>query len=187
MCYTVHKLSINIQLVKAKEIVMIIDKNKAVTFEYTLKDVNGNIIDSSEKSGDFTYVHGMEQTLPGMEEVLEGKEEGFTFDGVIPCTKAYGEKSDEFHIPVPKSEFEDCSEYKVGMHLSIVNNYDENQEMEIVAIDEENIIIDANSPYAGMDIGFTCKVLEVREATKEELEEAKELLEHNCDCGCDDH
>lgn len=166
---------------------MIIAKEKVVTINYSLIDENGDIIDSSEVSEPFTYVHGMEQTLPGIEEVLNGKETGFKYDGIIPCESAYGKKDDEFLIPVPKEDFENHEEFKVGMHLSIVNNYGEEQEMEIVAIDDKNITIDANSPYADMDIKFKCEVLEVRDATEEEIKEANELHEHDCDCGCGSH
>ncbi|MBN2617519.1 MAG: FKBP-type peptidyl-prolyl cis-trans isomerase [Spirochaetales bacterium] len=166
---------------------MIIEKNKAVTVEYSLKDDKGVVIDSSEISGEFTYVHGMEQTLEGMEDILEGKEAGFTYEGVIPAAKAYGNRSDEFLIPVPKEEFEDTDSFEVGSFLSIENNYGEIQEMEIVSVDDENVTIDANSPYADMDISFSCKVIEVRDATEEELAEAMEDHEHDCNCGCEDH
>lgn len=161
---------------------MKITKHTAVTLEYTLKDDQGVTIDSSKESGNFFYVHGMEQTLPGMEEILDGQDSGFTFDGIIPCEKAYGKKSKEFYMPVPKEDFENPEYLEVGMSLSIENNYGEQQEMEIIAIDSKNVTIDANSPYADMDIQFTCRVLEVREATKEELEEAQEEYEHECEC-----
>jgi len=157
-----------------------------VTVDYTLKDDKGIVIDSSKESGPFSYIQGMEETLPGMEEILEGQKEGFTFDGVIPCDKAYGKRDKEFFMPVPKDDFENADALEVGMSISIINNYDEAQEMEIIAIDNENITIDANSPYADMDIQFSCKVLEVREATKEEIEESLEELHHHdedCDCG----
>lgn len=162
---------------------MKIEKNCAVTFEYTLKDSSGTVIDDSRDYGPFFYIHGVEEILPGMEEVLDGKEEGFQYEGIIPCEKAYGEKSDEFHIPVAKAEFKNLDKLKAGMTLLIDNNYGEKQEMEIISIDDENVIIDANSPYAGMDIGFTCKVLEVRKATEEELEEVNHIHDHDCDCG----
>ncbi len=162
---------------------MKIEKDKTVTVEYSLRDANNIVIDSSKESGPFTYVYGRGQTLPGMEEILEGQEEGFTFDGLIPCDKAYGKKDKEFHIPVPKDEFENIDDLEVGMHLSITNNYDEQQEMEIIAIDKENVTIDANSPYADMDIKFECKVLEVRDATEEEIKEAT----FECGCGCGEH
>lgn len=172
---------------RSKEIDVIIEKDKTVTFEYSLIDEKGVEIDSSEKSGPFTYVHGYSETLTGMEEILDGKEEGFIFDGVIPCEKAYGRRSDENLVPVPREEFEDCSNFEVGMFLNIVNSYDEPQEMEIVAIDKENITIDANGPYADMDIKFSCKVLEVRDATEDEIKEASEIHTHECGCGCGDH
>lgn len=162
---------------------MTIIKNKMVTFEYSLKDEKGITIDNSEKSGPFTYIHGMEQTLPGMEDILDGKEFGFIYDGEIPCEKAYGKKDKEFFIPVPREDFENVDDLVVGNSISIMNSYEEPQEMEIIAIDNENITIDANSPYADMDLKFSCKVIDVRNATEEELDEAQE--EH--ECGCGDH
>lgn len=165
---------------------MKVTNDKVVTVEYSLKDNNNIVIDSSEISGPFTYVHGHEQTLEGMEDILLGQEEDFIFDGVIPCEKAYGKKDKEFFMPVPKSEFENIDDLKVGMSLAIINNYDESQDMEIISIDDTTVTIDANSPYADMDIKFTCKVLEIRDATEEELAEAAE--EEECGCGIEgDH
>ncbi len=174
---------------------MLITKDAMVSLEYSLADTNGNLIDKSEKGEAFEYIHGHEMTLEGIEEILEGKEAGFTYEGVIPCDKAYGKRDQMFFIPVPKEEFEDVDKFEVGMKLTIVNNYDEEQEMEILEIDDENVTIDANSPYADMDIKFSCKVIDVRKATQEEIDEIEE--EHSCgcgsdcdcdsDCGCDDH
>ncbi len=166
---------------------MKISDKKLVTLEYTLKDSNSINIDNSKDSGPFVYIHGMDETLPGMEEILEGQEVGFTFDGEIPCEKAYGKRDKDQFVPVPKDEFEDFDDLEVGMHLSIMNNYEEAQEMEIIAIDKENVTIDANSPYVDMDIKFTCKITEVRDATEEELKEAQEEHDHECGCGCGDH
>ncbi len=166
---------------------MTIIKHKMVTFEYSLKDEKGITIDSSEQSGPFTYIHGMEQTLPGMEDILDGKENGYTFDGEIPCDKAYGKKDKEFYVPVPREEFENADDLVVGTSISIMNSYEELQEMEIIAVDKENITIDANSPYADMDLKFICKVIEVRESTSEEIKEAQEEHDHECGCGCGDH
>ncbi|MGL1893882.1 MAG: FKBP-type peptidyl-prolyl cis-trans isomerase [Spirochaetaceae bacterium] len=165
---------------------MKITDNKLVTIEYSLKDSNKINIDNSKESGPFSYLHGMDQTLPGMEDILDGQEVGFTFDGEIPCEKAYGKRDKEQFIPVPKEEFEDVADFEVGMSLSIMNNYDEPQEMEIMAIGKDTVTIDANGPYVDMDIKFTCKVIEVRDATAEELKEAQEEHDHECGCGCGD-
>lgn len=166
---------------------MKIEKDTVVSIEYSVSDLDGNVIDSSDSSEVFTYIHGYEMTLPGIEEVLTGKEEGFTYEGIIPAEKAYGKRDEEFFIPVPKSEFKHITDFSVGMKIAIVNNFGDEQEMEIVAVDGDNVTIDANSPYVDKDVKFTCKVVEVREVTEEELKEMEDEHSHDCDCGCGDH
>lgn len=167
---------------------MKIVKDTVVSIEYKVTDPEGNIIDSSDSSEVFTYIHGYDMTLPGIEEILTGKEEGFTYEGIIPAEKAYGKRSEEFFIPVPKSEFKHITEFTAGMKIAIVNNFGDEQEMEVVAVDDDNVTIDANSPYVDLDLNFSCEVLEVREVTPEELKELEEEHHHHdCDCGCEDH
>lgn len=168
---------------------MIINKDKVVSIEYTLTDLEGNLVDSSENSEVFTYIHGYEMTLPGIEEVLDGKEEGFSYSGTIPCEKAYGKRDKEYFIPVPKSEFKHIDNFSIGMKILIVNNFGDEQEMEVVDMDDNSVTIDANSPWADKDLNLELKVLEVREVTPEELKEMEEESHHHHgpDCGCKDH
>ena len=67
-----------------------IEENKVVTFEYTLKNDNGDILDSSENHAPLVYIHGTGNIIPGLESELEGKQIGDKFHATIAPEDAYG-------------------------------------------------------------------------------------------------
>ena len=63
---------------------MKIEKDTTVSLEYTLKDANGEVLDSSDVMGPLEYIHGYNMIISGLEKALEGKEEGAEFKQVVP-------------------------------------------------------------------------------------------------------
>ena len=61
-----------------------------VTFEYTLKNDSGEILDSSSKSAPLEYLHGTGSIIPGLEAELEGKQVGDKFTASVKAEDAYG-------------------------------------------------------------------------------------------------
>ena len=53
-----------------------IQNGSHVTFEYTLKDDQGNQIESSKGKAPLTYTHGSKQIIPGLENKLQGMSVG---------------------------------------------------------------------------------------------------------------
>jgi FKBP-type peptidyl-prolyl cis-trans isomerase SlyD len=162
---------------------MIISNDKVVSIEYTLKDAEGEVLDSSEGVGPLEYIHGHKNLIPGLERELAGKKAGDSFSVTIEPKDAYGEYSKELLVSVSKEQFPSDVEIEVGMQFE-AGNQAENRLVTVVEISDTAVTIDANHPLAGETLYFDVNVTDVRDATDEELRAG--LLD-GCGCGCGDH
>jgi len=163
---------------------MTVEKNRVVSIDYRLKDDAGQIIDSSEGSDPLVYLHGTGNIIPGLERHLEGKKAGDRVNCVIEAKDAYGERDESLLFKVGKSEFEGA-DLKAGMQFE-AHGEDGAQIVTVIGIEGEEVTIDANHPLAGEKLHFDVKVVEIREATSEELEHGHVHGAHECgDCGDD--
>jgi len=144
---------------------MQVEKNKVVSIHYKLKDNEGNTLDSSEGREPLNYIHGNGNLIPGMEEGLEGKKTGDKLDLKISPDKGYGTRNDELVQDVPRSAFGD-QEVKPGMQF----NTQDGHTVTVTKVGLEKVTVDGNHPLAGMDLNFDVEVVNVREATSEELD-----------------
>lgn len=149
---------------------MQIEKHKVVSIDYTLRDDEGNVIDSSEGGDPLAYLHGMGNIIPGLENELIGKKVGDSLSVRIHPKDGYGEKSDELTQIVPKEMFEGAEEIEVGMQFHAADDNGNLQVITVTAVEGDNITVDGNHPLAGMHLNFDVNVLEVRDATDEEIE-----------------
>ena len=148
---------------------MIAEKDKVVFFDYTLKDSEGNVLDSSEGAAPMPYLHGAQNIVPGLEAELEGKSAGDKFVAVIEPEQAYGVHNDDLIDKVPREDFEGIENLEVGLQLE-AETPDGTRIVRVAEVEEDMVTIDANHPLAGETLHFDVTVTEVREATAEELE-----------------
>ena len=144
---------------------MQISQNSVVSIHYTLSDNTGNILDTSDGRDPLQYIHGLGNLIVGMEEGLEGKLEGDKFDLKIPPAKGYGEKNDQLIQSVPPSAFGD-QKVEPGMQF----NTGKGQVVTVTKVEDKAITVDANHPLAGVELNFKVEVVNIREASKEEIE-----------------
>jgi FKBP-type peptidyl-prolyl cis-trans isomerase SlyD len=164
---------------------MPIQKHSLVAIEYRLTDNEGEEIDSSGEDGPLTYVHGMQEIIPGLEKALEGRNAGEQFQVTIEPEDAYGDRYEELCIEMPRDEFEDELELELGMQFNLTDEDGEEIVVTVIDFDEDSVVVDGNHPLAGVTLNFDVKIHEVRPATPEEIEESGS---HSCDdegCGCD--
>ncbi len=143
---------------------MQISKNKVAAIHYTLTNNEGEVIDSSAGREPLYYLHGAGNLIIGMEEGLEGKNAGEKFNLRISPEKGYGELDPQMIQKVPRSAFGN-QEVKPGMKFST-------KQGGVVTVTEvglEDVTVDANHPLAGIELNFEVEVMEVRNATDEEL------------------
>lgn len=144
-------------------------KDKVIIVDYTLKDGEGTVIDQSS-DGNFAYLHGANNIIPGLESALEGKAAGDAVSVVIAPADGYGERDPEQVQNVPRNAFPDDVEIQPGMQFQ-AQSPDGNMVHVVVAeVEAESVTIDANHPLAGVTLHFDVNVVEVRDASSEELE-----------------
>ena len=148
---------------------MQIESQKVVTLNYTLTDDQGAVIDKSE-DGSFVYIHGANSIIPGLENALSGKKAGDELSVSVAPEDAYGERSDGMLQQVPKSMFEDQSQVEVGMQFHAQSPKGETLVVTVTEVSDDNVTIDGNHPLAGAQLNFDVKVVDVREATEEEVD-----------------
>jgi FKBP-type peptidyl-prolyl cis-trans isomerase SlyD len=147
---------------------MEIGAKKAVTFHYSLKDDDGNVLDSSDGRQPLTYLHGEGNIVPGLEKALDGKKPGDEVKATVPPAEGYGERNEENILNVPRRRL---PEGKLEPGMSLHMRTDQGQVLAtILGIKGDYVRIDANHPLAGKTLHFDVKVREVRAATAEEIE-----------------
>ncbi|MDR0588923.1 MAG: peptidylprolyl isomerase [Spirochaetaceae bacterium] len=165
---------------------MQIIKNRVVGINYTLMDAQNNLLDASPESEPLVYLHGHENILPGLEKVLEGKNDGDAFTAAIPAAGAYGERDETLVIQVPLKNFAGIGTVKAGMQLE-ADTPDGPRIVTVTQVEGSTVTVDANHPLAGMDLTFTITVASVREASPEEISHGHPHHHghghHHCD-GC---
>ena len=148
---------------------MNITSNTVVQMHYKLTNQDGMLLDSSEGREPLTYMHGKQMLIPGLENQLEGKAIGEKFTANVVAAEAYGDKSPEMIHVVPKENFSGDGELAAGLQIQIDTN--QGTQMAIFTkVEGEDVTIDMNHPLAGMDLSFDVEIVDVREASKEEIE-----------------
>ena len=148
---------------------MQISKHKVVSINYTLKDDEGQIIDTSEGGEPLAYLHGAENIIPGLENALTGKSSGDSLSVSIPPGEAYGEHDESKIQAVPRELFDDAGEVVVGAQYHAANPDGGDITITVVEVNDDQVVVDANHPLAGANLNFDVTVLEVRDASEEEI------------------
>lgn len=148
---------------------MQIAKHKVVSIDYTLTDTQGTVLDSSQGRGPLAYIHGMGNIIPGLETALEGKAPGDNLSVTVEPAQGYGERNEDLQQDVSRDLFEGVDRVEVGMQFQA----DGPQGPQVVTVRDvqtDTVTVDANHPLAGVTLNFDVTVVDVREATKEEMD-----------------
>ncbi len=148
---------------------MQVGDNKVVSIHYTLKNENGEVLDSSEDREPLSYIHGQGNIIPGLENALTGAENEAEIDVTVTPEEGYGERHDQLIQDVPMSAFEGVDEVKPGMQFQAQTEAGP-RVITVQEVGEEEVKIDGNHPLAGETLHFKVKVDEVRDASDEEIE-----------------
>ena len=147
---------------------MQIEKHAVVTLAYTLKDANDRIIDQSD-DGSFCYLHGASNIIPGLENALTGKAAGDELTVSVPPEEGYGVRDAGKTQAVPREMFPVEEEIVPGMQFHAQGPDGHQLVVTVVKVEDNHVTVDGNHPLAGVQLNFDVKVLEVREATGEEI------------------
>lgn len=155
---------------------MKIKNNRFASLVYTLHegDREGRVIETVAESAPLGFVFGAGRLLPAFEANLAGLEVGSAFDFSLTAVDAYGEAREEMVISLPRNIFEDEGVLRseicyVGNTVPMMDSQGNRMNGTVVEIGDAFVKMDFNHPLAGTDLHFSGKVVDVREATEEEL------------------
>jgi len=149
---------------------MQIQKDKVVIIDYTLKNDDGEIIDSSNGGEPLAYIHNSGHIIPGLENALDGKKAGESISVRVPPEEGYGVRNDALTQAMPREAFEGVETLEVGMQFHAEGADGDMQLITIAAIEGDEITIDGNHPLADQHLNFDVEIKEVRDASAEELD-----------------
>ena len=147
-----------------------ITKDSVVTIHYTLKGDDGVVLDSSEGQEPLVYLHGHGQIVPGLESELNTKEIGAKLAVKVSPDEGYGDYDPKLSSVVDKKQFPKGAKFESGALYEFSNSNGQPVVVQITEVQDSTVTVDANHPLAGKTLHFEVSVVDVRPATKEELE-----------------
>lgn len=152
---------------------MLIAADKVVSFHYRLSEPGQAVVEDSRDDHPVVYLHGHHNMISGLEEALTGKQAGDKFAVTLPPEKAYGERRDaavqRISLKRVLNSGNKKAVYKPGMVVQVNTDHGP-REVTVVKTGLKTIDVDINHPMAGKTLNFEVEVVEVRDATAEELE-----------------
>ena len=154
---------------------MKIEKNTVVTLQFKVAEPGGKLIEQSKEP--MVYLHGgYDNTLPKIEEALEGKQPGDQVTLELKAEDAFGVRDESLVRTIPKKEFPPG--VKVGGQLEGRTDDGTPHVFHVMKVKGDTVHLDGNHPLAGRDLRFALKVTGVRTATAEEIEHKHVHGEH---------
>ena len=147
---------------------MEISRNKVVTFHYTLTDSEGSFTETSAERGPVAYLHGRGNIVPGLEAALLGKRAGDELKVTVAPENAYGPRNAQAVQRVPIKHLVRPGKIAAGQ-LVAVNTESGHRQATVLKVGRFNVDLDFNHPLAGRSLVFDVKIVEVRDATGEEI------------------
>ena len=141
-----------------------------LTFHYTLRNRDGRILDTSRGAAPLSCLEGAGQIIEGLEDSLGRMTEGETRQVVVPPERAYGLREAELVQKVPRGHLP-VEDVKVGDQFQTGPDRSA-PVVTVVAVEGEEVLLDANHPLAGEELHFEVELIALRAATPEELQAA---------------
>jgi len=149
---------------------MSIESNKVATIHYKITDEKGIVQDSTEGQHPYSFIGSSDHMFPKVEEKLATMKAGEKATIELEAAEAYGEFFDEGVKITAKSNFPEGAELKEGMtFLTQQDGHD--VPVTIKKIDGDDVTIDFNHPLAGQKLKMDLELIELRDATEEEMKD----------------
>ncbi|MGB1237642.1 MAG: FKBP-type peptidyl-prolyl cis-trans isomerase [Pseudomonadales bacterium] len=147
---------------------MQIAKDSVVQFNYVLKDADGSVLEQTDGDQPLAYLHGHNNMLGGIETALQGKGAGEHVDVTLTPEQAYGEIKADAEMRVPVKHLQGAKKWKPGMIATVQTDKGHHQ-VRVVKVGRFMVTVDTNHPFAGKTLTFEMDIVEVRQASAEEL------------------
>ncbi|MCF2856282.1 peptidylprolyl isomerase [Pseudoalteromonas sp. SMS1] len=157
---------------------MKIAQNTVVKMHYSVLDGDQNSIDNTFDEEPLEFIIGTGFLIKGLEDALIDKQAGDKISVTVEPENGYGIRNDNLTQAVPKSMFEGI-DVEVGMQFRATTDEGE-QAVIVIGVEDDEVIVDGNHPLAGITLHFDVEIVEVREATQDELAHGHVHSEGGC-------
>jgi len=141
---------------------------RVVTFHYTLRDPAGRVLDTSAGAEPITYLEGAGTIIDGLDQRLRAAPTGSKLTVAVPAKEAYGERDPAQVQRVKRAVLPVAGELRVGERFQAGEDRYA-PVVTVVAIEGDDVTLDANHPLAGVDLTFEIEITAARAATTAEL------------------
>ena len=148
---------------------MLIEKDRVALIHYTLTDDSGTVIDSSAGGEPLAYIHGNGNLVPGLESALQGKKSREKLTVTVAPADGYGMRDEQLVQRVPKRSLGGVGEIKKGMQFQAQVGGGV-RAFTVIAVVGDMITLDGNHALADKNLNFQIEIVDVREASREELD-----------------
>jgi FKBP-type peptidyl-prolyl cis-trans isomerase SlyD len=145
-----------------------VEKNRIVSLNYTLRDEQGKVLDTSSGRAPLTYLHGKGNIIPGLEQALAGRSAGDKLDVTVAPEAGYGPRDERLVQIVARAKFGEVQDLAPGMQVR-ASGPQGARLVTVVRVDRDFVTVDGNHPLAGRTLHFSLEIAEVRKATHEEI------------------
>jgi len=154
-----------------------IEKNKVVSLHYRLRKDNakGELIEETYNAQALTFLYGVGGMIPKFEAEIAGLKEKDNFSFGIEAKDSYGEFDESAIVDLDINIFKvdgklDENAIKVGAMVPMKNAEGHRIDGKVNAITESHVKMDFNHPLAGQNLHFEGEIVELRDATEEEIQ-----------------
>jgi FKBP-type peptidyl-prolyl cis-trans isomerase SlyD len=148
----------------------VIAKDQVVALHYTLREDDGDVLDSSVGGEPLAYLHGHGGIVPGLEAALDGRRVGDRFKIDVPPEQGYGYPTPHATRRIPRAVFPADAALEEGDQFYGPGATGEPTSLWVVSATSSYVEVTTNHPLAGYVLHFEIEVMDVRPATAEELE-----------------
>ena len=159
-----------------------IQTEKAVTISYVMRTRHKDGTVKERPKETLSFIYGVERQVSSLEKALEGCGIGRTLIVDIPSAEIYGDHDPSLVREIPKQglikqrlrEGRYYRQMKMGSLLSF----------KVIEVREKTVLADFNKPLAGISVSMDLEVLDIRHASKEEIDHAIEAqVKRSIGCG----
>jgi FKBP-type peptidyl-prolyl cis-trans isomerase SlyD len=151
---------------------MNISQNKVVSFHYRLNEAEADELESSRDGHPALMLFGHKNVLPALEEAFEGKTSGDIFTVSLSPDQAYGRRQEGATKRIPQKHLYHYKQLKnklkPGMKVSVATEKGA-RDVIVTKVGKFSVDVDFNHPYAGKSLVFDIEIMDVRDASEDEI------------------
>lgn len=157
---------------------MHVQKNTVVGIHYTIVTDEQEEVFSNLDFEPELYVHGVISIFPKVAKALEGHMVNDTVEVTLSPQYAYGAINEKLIQSFPIDLFDKVEDFEIGTWIQIPGG----NEAKLLQKNQDNLVVDANHPLAGVHLHYNIKIVSIRPATPIEIERGlTESILKSCD------